>query len=239
LTFNYDIGLDMAFSQQGIRSDYFLGENTVGGNETKLLKLHGSINWGRRKGGGAIVPCPMEVLLSGFHPEFLEPDRTFVTLQVGTNIASLMKQVREDVEETPVIVPPGLFKNEYQGSISRVWQQAAKELEEAEEIIVIGYSLPDTDFFFRNLFALGTVGRKFIRRFAVVNPDKSIEQRFRSLLGPGTKDRFNYRECNFADVITEMRGWYAVPPVPAPISISNVASTSSPIESPVQVRKRR
>jgi hypothetical protein len=44
---------------------------------------------------------------------------------------------------------------------------------EAQEIIVIGYSLPETDFFFRNLFALGTVGRKFIRRFAVVNPDWS------------------------------------------------------------------
>jgi hypothetical protein len=45
-------------------------------------------------------------------------------------------------------------------------EQAAKELEEAEEIIVIGYSPPVTDLFFRNLVGLGTVGRKFI--FAVI-----------------------------------------------------------------------
>ena len=53
-----------------------------------------------------------------------------------------------------VIVPPGLFKNEYQASLGQVWQQATKELEEAEEIVAIGYSLPETDFFFRNLLLL-------------------------------------------------------------------------------------
>jgi hypothetical protein len=31
-----------------------------------------------------------------------------------------------DVAPTPVIVPPGLFKAEYQGLISRVWQEARK-----------------------------------------------------------------------------------------------------------------
>ena len=76
-----------------------------------------------------------------------------------------------EVEGTPLIVPPGLFKTEHQGAISRVWQQAAKELEGAEEIIVIGYSLPTTDFFSETFFALGTAGSKFLRRFAVFNPD--------------------------------------------------------------------
>ena len=34
------------------------------------------------------------------------------------------------------------------GSLSQVWQQATRELEDADEFIVIGYSLPETDFFF-------------------------------------------------------------------------------------------
>jgi hypothetical protein len=107
-------------------------------------------------------------------------------------------------------VPPGLFKREYQGSISRVWQQAAKELEEAEEIVVVGYSISDTDFFFRNLFALGTVGQKFIRRFAVFNPDKSgdIERRFSSLLGFGVRKRFDYQPVTFDAGINKMSEWY-------------------------------
>jgi hypothetical protein len=214
LTFNYDVGLEVGLSHQGINFDYCLDDS--GGDAIKLLKLHGSVNWGRRIDGGAIIPMPMQKWFAVVQPaEFLEPDRKFLTVSVGAQIAPFMRrELQVEVDETPVIVPPGLFKNEYQGSISRVWQQAAKELEEAEEIIVIGYSLPETDFFFRNLFALGTVGRKFIRRFAVVNPDESgtTEQRFRSLLGPGTKDRFDYLPCKFADVITEMRNWYNAQP---------------------------
>jgi hypothetical protein len=107
-----------------------------------------------------------------------------------------------------VIVPPGLFKTEYQGSISRVWQQAAKELESAKEIIVVGYSLPETDFFFRNLYALGTVGKDPIRRFAVFNPDRHVKGRFKSLLGPGARDRFDYQEETFASAIQMMSDWY-------------------------------
>jgi hypothetical protein len=154
----------------------------------KLLKLHGSINWRRRKDSGAIAFYPIEAWLSEVHTRLVEPDQNFLTLGVETHIAPLLKnRMKVELEETPVIVPPGLFKNEYQGSISAVWQQAARELEEAQEISVIGYSLPETDFFFRNLFAFGTVGRKFIRRFSVVNPDQSgkTEERFKIPARPG------------------------------------------------------
>jgi hypothetical protein len=77
------------------------------------------------------------------------------------------------VRDTPVIVPPGIFKSEYQGSLGKVWQQAAKELAEAREIFVIGYSLPESDLFFRNLFALGTEGPTILERFAVLNYDNT------------------------------------------------------------------
>ena len=215
MTFNYDVGPEVAFSHRAINFDYYLDDQGARDDAIALLKLHGSIIWGRRIDGDVIVPYPMEAWFSELHPEFLEPSQTFLTVPVGTKIASLMKQnMKIEVAATPVIVPPGLFKNEYQGSISRVWQQAAKEMEEAEEIIVIGYSLPETDFFFRNLFALGTVGREFIRRFCVVNPDRGVEQRFRSLLGPGTRERFKFLPKKFGEAIGEMREWYDVPELP-------------------------
>jgi hypothetical protein len=87
---------------------------------------------------------------------------------------------------------------------------SAKELESAKEIIVIGYSLPETDFFFRNLYALGTVGETFIRRFAVFNPDASgqVKGRFQSLVGPGARDRFEYHATKFVSAIQMMNDWY-------------------------------
>jgi hypothetical protein len=49
LTFNYDIGLEMALSHQGINFDYCLDMQRAGEDAIKLLKLQGSTNWGRQK----------------------------------------------------------------------------------------------------------------------------------------------------------------------------------------------
>jgi len=222
LTFNYDVGLDVALFLQGIDCDYCLDAQDTGVDAIKLLKLHGSVNWRRRKDSDAITYYPVKDYCSEYHTKSLDRNETSLALPC-TKIAPLSK-LKVEVEETPVIVPPGLFKNEYQSSISQVWEQAARELEEAEEIIVIGYSLPPTDFFFRNLFALGTVGRKFIRRFAVVNPDKSgrTEERFKSLLGPGTRERFDYLKYSFAEIIPDLRAWYKVPPAPPVIKVTEI-----------------
>jgi hypothetical protein len=53
---------------------------------------------------------------------------------------------------------------------------------------VIGYSLPETDSFFRYLFALGVDSETRLQGLWVVNPDderRSVEKRFRELLGRG------------------------------------------------------
>jgi hypothetical protein len=46
LTFNYDLGLDVAFYCHGVRIDYALPQDDDRGT-FKLLKLHGSLNWGK------------------------------------------------------------------------------------------------------------------------------------------------------------------------------------------------
>jgi hypothetical protein len=50
ITFNYDIGAEVGFErleQRDLPYGYFLNEKSVVGNGVKLLKLHGSINWGQ------------------------------------------------------------------------------------------------------------------------------------------------------------------------------------------------
>ena len=58
-----------------------------------------------------------------------------------------------------------------------MWAHAATQLAEAENIIVIGYSLPKTDQFFPILYALGTVSKSILKRFSVFDPDKGWHSR--------------------------------------------------------------
>jgi hypothetical protein len=67
-------------------------------------------------------------------------------------------------------------------------------------------NIPETDFFFHNLYALGAAGEKILRRFAVFSPDDSgaTEKRFKALLGPGARDRFKYYPRGFEFGILEI-----------------------------------
>lgn len=66
-----------------------------------------------------------------------------------------------------------------------------------------GYSLPESDAFFRYLFALGTIGESPLRRVWVFNPDDSPELQggFRALFGPGAEQRFEFLPKNFDQAI--------------------------------------
>jgi hypothetical protein len=79
-------------------------------------------------------------------------------------------------------------------------------LSEAEDIFVVGYSLPETDAFFRYLYALGTANRdKVLRRFWVFNPKEEggeVDMRFKALLGPGAQQRYKYYAVTFEDSIS-------------------------------------
>ena len=148
LTFNYDVGLEVAFALQDLPYGYCL--NDSGANATKLLKLHGSVNWGKVQDADEIVAYPMEKLLEPVQimaPQLSRSGREYVRLGLNTSFQEgTEKFTGRAVEESPIIVPPGLFKTEYQGAISRVWQQAGKELEGAEEVIVLGSGQRRADF---------------------------------------------------------------------------------------------
>lgn len=72
------------------------------------------------------------------------------------------------------------------------------------------YSLPETDSFFRHLYALGSVGSSPLRRIAVFNPDTSgaTKSRFEALLGPGAKARYEYYPMTFSDAIPHIQALF-------------------------------
>src|SRR5205085_2387516 len=96
------------------------------------------------------------------------------------------------ITESPYVVPPTWNKSQYHSVLESVWQAAARELSTAENIIVCGYSLPESDQFFRYLYALGTVGELRLKRLWVFDPNETVGKRFRGLLGQGAIQRFQY-----------------------------------------------
>jgi hypothetical protein len=88
-----------------------------------------------------------------------------------------------------------------------MWAHAANQLAEAENIIVIGYSLPKTDQFFPILYALGTVSRAILKRFWLFDPDKdgAVAKRFREMLGEAALQKFHPTQVSFGSAIGHLQ----------------------------------
>jgi hypothetical protein len=213
ITFNYDIGLDFALEHHGIAPNYNLPDNDVLGPNVPLIKPHGSLNWGRVKNSTRIIALDTKKVID---QEPLQPTQSMpspFTCLFGSKIVEHMnKHKNVEVEDVPVLVAPGIYKAEQHFALKSVWSAAARELSEAEDIIVIGFSLPTTDFFFNHLYALGTEGESVIRRFWVFNPDGSgeVDRRFRSILGTQAIPKFTYWQSVFENAIRGIRESYGL-----------------------------
>ena len=201
ITFNYDIAVDFALSLSGMPVSYAL-ENSPQG--IPLLKLHGSMNWARCTGCKKIVPVNMDEFFSKIPIRFPLPNM-FIPIAASLKFFEC-KACKIPLPIEPVIVPPTWDKSQYREGLRSVWARAAKELTDAERIYVMGFSLPPTDSFFRQLYALGTAGPNPLNRFWVFDVDETgaVEGRFRNLLGSGALPRFNYFKHSFENGIKQL-----------------------------------
>jgi hypothetical protein len=208
ITFNYDYALDYALSFNGIPPDYCLSETKKGG-AIPLIKLHGSLNWARCAKCGEIIPWNVRDYLAKTNAGLITHISTQpIHFGIGAQLRkSGIKHCEIDIEPDPVIVPPTWNKTEYHQALSGVWSHAALELSNATSIFVSGYSLSETDLFFRYLFALGSVGQTLIKRFWVFDPDTSdeVNKRFRALIGPGAKGKYKYVTAPFGKMFPLIR----------------------------------
>ncbi len=197
ITFNYDLALDFALWHHQLQPDYVLGENASGQFRVPLLKLHGSVNWGR---------CPTcQKIIAG---DFRAADEVMVGehMYKFPMLEDMGIRCCDDVLKAGcVIVPPTWNKSEYRSGIPQVWRRAALELATASTIVVSGYSLPESDLFFRYLYGLGTVGKTLLERFWVFDPSQDVADRFRSLLGPGALARFQFKKQDFEGAVGYLR----------------------------------
>lgn len=185
LTFNYDLGIDVALAKN-FKLDYCL-KNSSDSGSFKLMKLHGSINW-------VFVNQKIEItknVIPNSEPRL----RTSIEMQ---------KSYGKDI--LPVIVPPTWNKSQYHGQLSNVWNHAANELNSADNLVIIGFSIPETDTFFKYLLGLGLMNGKRIREIIVINKDDSedIKKRYNNLFGFGISSRLKYIPKTFSEGIIHL-----------------------------------
>lgn len=205
ITFNYDLALDWALHFNGVGFDYCLSEAAGPSLASKVpyLKMHGSLNWASASETKEIIPWLVSDYVSTRN-WLLFDDGSEVALRMGSQLASdpPTHLCNGTLEPVPVIVPPAWNKTVYHERIARVWTRAARELSDAKNVVVSGYSLFGTDIYFKYLFALGSVGRSRIRRFWVYDPDATVGKRFEDLVSPGVG--FRYEPWRFSGMVNTL-----------------------------------
>ncbi len=118
--------------------------------DERILKLHGSIAW--------------------------HEDSTESTIRVIDNDGNMKW------ERIPIIVPPVLDKSQHYaiGRLRTQWANAHLALEQADEIVIVGFSFPATDISCQFLFKSALKSRDRVR-VVVVNSDASVRQRYDSI----------------------------------------------------------
>lgn len=204
ITYNYDVALDVALKFRGYGINYHLTESDRA-NTVTLLKLHGSLNWFDCTGCNQIVPLENYTHFKSEVPLGMPPNTDVRTLEISSSESRYLVHCAPTLNShAPIIVPPTWNKTVYHSQIANVWIKAAKELSNTEHIFVIGYSLPESDYFFKYLYALGTIGDNTIKSFNVYNPDKEKEINYRSMISKFTAQKFNYHEMNFNKAIGQI-----------------------------------
>lgn len=203
ITFNYDACLEFCLGRRGIGVDYALGERFVDTTQeasrtnVSVLKLHGSINWARCQICNKIVPTEIDPLRNVSRMQLL--DTSVLRLNLGSRIAKHQHSCGSQFDPDPVIVPPTWNKSSSIKGLELVWQKAAAELASAENIIVIGYSFPKTDAFFKYLFALGSHSDTHLENMLVLSGGDSGSNgsSFSDLLGPMSSGAFKHYAFDF------------------------------------------
>jgi hypothetical protein len=158
ITFNYDLVLDHALMRAGIPISYHLPPESVSipaANNKEgfaLLKLHGSTNW------GICGKCKGHITVS--FDKMTSSPRIFRSMEC--------RECQKKAFQ-PMLVPPSWDKTEYQSLMRPVWNRAVTELQKATRICIIGYSLPESDAYFKYLLTLGLAENHNLYKFIVVD----------------------------------------------------------------------
>lgn len=208
INFNYDLCLDYALTLAGRLPYYSLEATKPSRDSIHVMKVHGSLNWSKTTDGPGFAISPLRPLSMSRYWERLGLDKPAERPIDAMELMHGPDHWGSRPHPTPLIVPPTWNKGWYQEALKPVWKAASAALSSAENVFVIGYSLPPADQFFRSFYSLSTISDSIIERFWLFDPspNPSVAERFKSLLGPAIlgRDRFRHERMKFAAAIKEI-----------------------------------
>jgi hypothetical protein len=178
ISFNYDCVLDYALKNHGSgKWNFRYGYGFTLGARGSRLK--GDANW---RPNGPPVTQDTTAHLYKLHGSL----HFVVGGHEGRETVQLKKlpyaKKKGDLRFT--IIAPESHKPYDKGVFSNLWRRAAQAIRKAEHIVVIGYSMPQTDAHATALFRT-SLQRERLKSVVVVNPDRNARYRIRSVLQRG------------------------------------------------------
>lgn len=202
ITLNYDILLETSLQSAGVAFDYCLDGGQRDG--IAVLKLHGSLNWlrCRRCGESFQVVLPQEAIALLETNQAASDARLRMTTEVLPQVSC--KKCQAIGEFDPILIPPTWSKALDPGCITSVWREAHRALGTAARIVFIGYSLPETDSFFRHLLTLGLRANSELEEVQVVDPSSEdlFVQRYRAIFSANRRGSVHFYKSRFSDYMS-------------------------------------
>ncbi len=198
ITFNYDLVCDHALRRLGFEADYHLDASLVDdrrdpqtGGRCDLLKLHGSTNW------GVCSACN---------------ERVVILSEKVTDSPGNFRQMKCRCGKSafhPFLIPPSWDKSEYRKVIAPVWKKAVDELKSATRICIIGYSMPETDAFFKYLLTMALSQNHGLYKLIVVDYQRPMGTQDLSLVQtPQRRSKIEMRYRRLLDPLFRRRTFY-------------------------------
>ncbi len=180
ITFNHDLVLDIALYKNDMwrpKDGYGIEiqnipkinpENDID-SIIQIYKLHGSLNWEYNK------LYEKQMLLNFFYEDFKTP--YFPKYLINENNFPLIK----DSAHFGYWMLPSYIKQFNIPDILNIWQQAHNALNEADEVIIIGYSLPKGDSAACLLLGTTNISKKTL---IIIDPNKNeLKEKYKMITG--------------------------------------------------------
>jgi hypothetical protein len=159
-----DYGFSWRETNDKMGEVYFRPKNAL----FKIFKLHGSVDWLKCERCGHIYLNPTEPIYKlAFNNKKTEANSChcgFWPLK-------------------PVIVTPSYVRNVFDTNLHEIWKASVEALREANEWVIIGYSLPNEDLNIKGLFLRALYGREKPPSITVVQHGNDAERRFINFFG--------------------------------------------------------
>jgi hypothetical protein len=171
ITFNYDTLFEDALTRLSVPWTYgFPPRATSGFFKDVSFEQEDNDDWGR-SGDANAIPV---LKLHGSVNWTVEQDEQ---LKIFRSYDALRDQLKQ-----PRLIPPTWSKS-VDDHLSLPWEKAIERLQTATRVIIIGFSMPETDLHFRYLLAAGLQENAWLRTIVFVNPDAAgVEARARAVL---------------------------------------------------------